>query len=168
MRTLMPINGHGVPRPHDAPHHHYQPEYFMKILLPVDGSDYTKRMLAYLAAHSELLPGDHDYTVFTVIEPYSPYDTNFAKAVSMEDFLRDQAEQVLGPVRSFAQQQGWTLQTDYVPGPAVQSIVEKAEVLKPDLIIMGTRGRSALGTLVLGSVANGVLGNCKIPVLLIR
>jgi len=140
----------------------------MKILLPVDGSDYTKRMLAYLAAHSELLPGDHDYTVFTVIEPYSPYDANFAKAVSMEDFLRDQAEQVLGPVRSFAQQQGWTLKTDYVPGPAVQAIVDKAEVLKPDLIIMGTRGRSPLGTLVLGSVANGVLGNCKVPVLLIR
>jgi len=140
----------------------------MKILLPVDGSDYTKRMLAYLAAHTELLPGDHEYTVFTVIEPYSPYDTNFAKAVSMEDFLRDQAEQVLGPVRSFAQQQGWKVQTDYVPGSPFQAIVEKAEGLKPDLIVMGTHGRSPLGTFVLGSVANGVLGNCKVPVLLIR
>ena len=58
----------------------------MKILMPVDGSDYTKRMLAYLAAHSELLPGNHEYTVFNVIEPFSPYDTSFAKAVSMEDF----------------------------------------------------------------------------------
>jgi len=140
----------------------------MKILLPVDGSDYTKRTLAYLAAHSELVPGDHEFTVFTVIEPYSPYATNFAKAVSMEDFMRDQAEQVLGPVRSFAQQQGWKIRTDYVPGSAVQAIVEKAESLKPDLIVMGTRGRSALGTLMLGSVANGVLGNCTIPVLLIR
>jgi len=140
----------------------------MKILLPVDGSDYTKRMLAYLAAHRELLPGDHEYALFTVIEPFSPYDTNFAKAVSMEDFLRDQAEQVLGPVRSFVQQQGWKFQTDYVPGSAVQAIVEKAEVLKPDLIVMGTRGRSPLATFVLGSVANGVLGNCTVPVLLIR
>ena len=140
----------------------------MKILLPVDGSDYTKRMLAYLAAHSEFLPGDHEYTAFTVIEPYSPYDTNFAKAVSMEDFLRDQAEKVLGPVRSFAQQQGWTFKVDYVPGPTVQAIVEKAEVLKADLIVMGTHGRSPIGTFVLGSVANGVLGNCKVPVLLIR
>jgi nucleotide-binding universal stress UspA family protein len=140
----------------------------MKILLPVDGSDYTKRMLAYLAAHGELLPGDHEYTAFTVIKPYSPYDTNFAKAVSMEDFLRDQAEYVLGPVRSFMQKQGWTVQTDYVPGSPVQAIVEKAEVLKPDLIVMGTHGRSPLGTFVLGSVTNGVLGNCCVPVLLIR
>jgi nucleotide-binding universal stress UspA family protein len=140
----------------------------MKILLPVDGSDYTKRMLAYLAAHTELLPGDHEYTVFTVIEPFSPYATDFTKAVSMEDFMRDQAEQVLGPVRSFVQQQGWKGRVTYAPGSAVQAIVEKAEEIKPDLIVMGTHGRSPLGTLVLGSVANGVLGNCKIPVLLIR
>ena len=63
---------------------------------------------------------------------------------------------------------GWKVWTDYVPGTAVQAIVEKAEALEPDLIVMGTRGRSPLGSLVLGSVANGVLGNCKIPVLLIR
>lgn len=140
----------------------------MKILLPVDGSDYTKRTLAYLGAHNELLPGDHEFTVFTVIEPFSPYKTDFSKAVSMEDFMRDQAEQVLGPVRSFAQQQGWNVQTDYVPGTVVQAIISKAESLKPDLIVMGTRGRSALGSLILGSVTNGVLANCKIPVLLIR
>lgn len=140
----------------------------MKILLPVDGSDYTRRMLAYLAAHTELLPGDHEYTVFTVIEPFSPYDANLAKAVSMEAFMREQAEQVLGPIRSFAQQQGWKVRTDYVPGTAVQAIVGRAEALEPDLIVMGTHGRSPLGSLVLGSVANGVLGNCKIPVLLIR
>lgn len=140
----------------------------MKILLPVDGSDYTKRTLEYLSAHKELLPGDHEFTVFAVIEPFSPYKTNLARAVSMEDFMRGQAEEVLGPVRSFAQQQGWNVKTDYVPGSPVQAIVEKAEALKPDLIVMGTRGRSPLGTLVLGSVANGVLGNCTIPMLLIR
>jgi nucleotide-binding universal stress UspA family protein len=140
----------------------------MNILLPVDGSDCTKRMLAYLGLHTELLPGDHEYTFFTVIEPFSPYDANFAKAVSMEDVMREQAEQVLGPVRSFAQEQGWTVRTDYMPGTAVQAIVEKAEALEADLIVMGTRGRSPLGSLVLGSVANGVLGNCKIPVLLVR
>ena len=39
----------------------------MKILLPVDGSEYTKRMLAYVAAHDELLGGDHEYFVLTVV-----------------------------------------------------------------------------------------------------
>ena len=140
----------------------------MKILLPVDGSDYTKRMLAYLAAHKELLLGDQEYAVFTVIEPFAVHEVNYAKGVSMEAYMRDQAEKVLGPVRSFARQQGWKIEVDYVPGEAVRAIVEKAEALKPDLIVMGTRGRSPLGTLVLGSVSNGVLANCKVPVLLIR
>jgi nucleotide-binding universal stress UspA family protein len=140
----------------------------MKILLPVDGSDYTKRMLAYLAAHAELLPGDHEYTLFTVIEAHASRDPSLAKAASMEEVMRDQAEQVLGPVRSFVQQQGWRFQTDYVPGPAAAAIVAKADTLKPDMIIMGTHGRSPFSSLVLGSVSNDVLANCRVPVLLIR
>jgi hypothetical protein len=41
----------------------------MKILLPVDGSDHTKRMLAYIAAHDELLGAAHEYTLVTVVVP---------------------------------------------------------------------------------------------------
>ena len=36
----------------------------MKILVAVDGSPFTKRMLAYLAAHDEWLGAHHQYTVF--------------------------------------------------------------------------------------------------------
>ena len=39
----------------------------MKILLPVDGSDYTKRMLSYIAAHDELLGAGHEYTALTAV-----------------------------------------------------------------------------------------------------
>ena len=39
----------------------------MKILLAVDGSDYTKRMLAYLAAHDEWLGDRHEYTVLNTV-----------------------------------------------------------------------------------------------------
>lgn len=35
----------------------------MKILIAVDGSAYTKRMLAYIATHHEWLGAHHDYTV---------------------------------------------------------------------------------------------------------
>ena len=37
----------------------------MKILLAVDGSDYTRRMLDYLTTHQETLGSGHDYTVRT-------------------------------------------------------------------------------------------------------
>ena len=38
----------------------------MNILLAVDGSPYTKKMLAYLAAHDEMLGTSHSYTAITV------------------------------------------------------------------------------------------------------
>ena len=44
----------------------------MNILLAVDGSTYTKRMLAYLATHTELFATGNNYTVLTVQPPLPP------------------------------------------------------------------------------------------------
>ena len=44
----------------------------MKILIPVDGSPFTKRMLGYLAAHDEWLGKQHEYTVLHVETPLPP------------------------------------------------------------------------------------------------
>ena len=38
----------------------------MKILLAVDGSSYTKKMLAYVTTHLEMFSGDNEFTVLTV------------------------------------------------------------------------------------------------------
>jgi nucleotide-binding universal stress UspA family protein len=37
-----------------------------------------------------------------------------------------------------------------------------------DLVMMGSHGHSALGNLVMGSVATQVLAHCSVPVLLVR
>ena len=44
----------------------------MKILLAVDGSAYTKKMLAYLTVHAELFAAVTYYTVFTAQPPLPP------------------------------------------------------------------------------------------------
>ena len=51
---------------------------------------------------------------------------------------------------------------------AAQAIADLADSEEIDLIVMGTHGHSALGNLVLGSVATGVLARSRVPVLLIR
>lgn len=43
----------------------------MKILLAVDGSAYTQKMLAYLTSHQEMLGTGHEYTIITV-QPLLP------------------------------------------------------------------------------------------------
>ena len=44
----------------------------MKILLPVDGSRYTKQMLGYVAAHEELFGSQHEYIFATVVATVPP------------------------------------------------------------------------------------------------
>jgi len=140
----------------------------MKILLPVDGSDYTKRMLGYVAAHDELFGTAHEYTVLTVIAPIPAYAAQFLDGQMLAVYYNEQAEEVLRPVRKFADQQHWKVSFVHVHGHAAEAIASLAAELQPDMIVMGTHGHSALANVVLGSVANGVLARCKAPVLLIR
>jgi len=140
----------------------------MKILLPVDGSEHTKRMLAYIAAHDELLGAGHEYLVFTVVGAIPPSASRMLDAKVVADHYIEQAEQVLAPVRAFIAQQPWNARVSHAHGPAAELIAALTTAEKIDLIVMGTHGHSALANVVLGSVVNGVLARCKVPVLLIR
>lgn len=141
----------------------------MKILLPVDGSEYTRRMLAYIAAHDELLGAGHEYVAFTVVPAIPAHAARYLERGVLDDHYREQAEQVLEPVRAFAAQKGWKLNTAWQSGQAADTIASFAEREKPDLIVMGAHGHSSLGNVLLGSVTTGVLARCKsAPVLLIR
>jgi nucleotide-binding universal stress UspA family protein len=53
-------------------------------------------------------------------------------------------------------------------GPAASSIVEAAQLYPADLIVMSTHGRSGLGRLILGSVAESVLRGTRTPILMVR
>jgi nucleotide-binding universal stress UspA family protein len=53
-------------------------------------------------------------------------------------------------------------------GAAGEVIAKAADSGKFDLLVMGSHGHSALGNLVMGSVATKVLAHCGVPVLLVR
>jgi nucleotide-binding universal stress UspA family protein len=54
-------------------------------------------------------------------------------------------------------------------GYPVEEIINEARKSKANLIVMGSRGRSALSATVLGSVSYGVLHHDKcLPVLIVR
>ncbi|MGY8905296.1 MAG: universal stress protein [Burkholderiales bacterium] len=140
----------------------------MKILLAVDGSAYSKRMLDYLAANNGLLGTGNTFLVFTAVTSIPPHAARFVDVTTLQDHYREQAEIVLQPIREFAAMQGWAAETAYQHGHAADAIAEFAVDTKPDLIVMGTHGHSAWGNVVLGSVVSGVLARSKVPVLLIR
>ena len=140
----------------------------MKILLPVDGSDHTKRMLGYIAAHGELLGAGHEYLAFTAVVPLPSHASRFVDQATLDGWHAEQAELVFKPIRAFAKQQQWNFRAVYRCGHAAEAIAAFAEVERPDLILMGTHGTSAFVNVVLGSVATGVLARCRFPVLLVR
>ncbi|MBA2963263.1 MULTISPECIES: universal stress protein [Ramlibacter] len=140
----------------------------MQILLPVDGSEYTKRMLAYIGTHHDLLGTEHDYTAFTVVHSLSPHAARFLDPAVLADYYAEQADEVLRPVQAYAAEQGWRMKVARAHGPAAKLIALYAQEHAQDLIVMGAHGHSALGNMVMGSTTNGVLARCKVPVLLIR
>lgn len=141
----------------------------MKILLAVDGSPFTKKMLAYLAAHEELVAaGRHDYTAVTV-QPALPPRARAALSKDMVDeYYAEESAKVLDPVSKFLAHSDITPTCRAEIGPAGEAIAKIAEEGKFDLIIMGTHGHGSLGKLVMGSVSTKVLASCSVPVMLIR
>ncbi len=140
----------------------------MKILIAVDGSEYTKRMLAYLAAHDEWLGKRHDYTVIHSVLAVSNRAASFVDGATVEAFYESEAEEVLRPIRAFFKQQAIEARFVRTIGHAARSIASLAEEGRFDLLLMGSRGHGDLANLVLGSVATKVLALCSTPVLLIR
>ena len=53
-------------------------------------------------------------------------------------------------------------------GDPVAQILDEAEAFGADLIVVGTAGRSAIGRVLLGSVAERVFGKATVPVMLVR
>ena len=140
----------------------------MKILLPVDGSRYTKQMLGYVAAHEELFGSQHEYIFATVVATVPPHVTHFVGRTALQGYYKEEADKVLAPVLAFAAQHGWNARSLQLEGPAAETLAKAAKSEKVDLVVMGSHGQSALSNVLLGSVASGVLARCDVPVLLIR
>ena len=140
----------------------------MKVLLAVDGSTYTKRMLAYLAAHDDLLGKRCDYTVLTVVPIIPPLAAQYISPPEINSYVKDEADAVFAPIKAFLAQQGWTAGYQHESGHPATTISTVASEGKFDLLVMGSHGHTVLGSLMLGSVATSVLSQCKTPLLLIR
>jgi nucleotide-binding universal stress UspA family protein len=140
----------------------------MKILLAVDGSTHTKRMLGYLAAHDELFGTAPEYHVITVVSPLPSRVKRFIDDAARDHYYREEAQRIMKPVQAFAGQHKWKFKTIAASGNPGEVIAKTATSGKFDLLVMGSHGHSRIGNLLLGSVASRVIALCKTPVMIIR
>jgi nucleotide-binding universal stress UspA family protein len=81
---------------------------------------------------------------------------------------REDAIAYLNAVTARLKERGLNVTSEHFEGPPGSEIVERARALDVSLILMTTHGRSGLGRLVFGSVADAVLRHAPCPVLLVR
>ncbi len=134
------------------------------ILAPIDGSVLAEsalpkavelaqmsgaRLFLLRAAEAHTLPGvDPTEAQVKVVSEAEAYLANLETRLRTTGFER--------------------VQTSVWYGPAAYSIVEAARLYHADLIVMTTHGRSGVGRLILGSVAESVLRGTRTPILLLR
>jgi nucleotide-binding universal stress UspA family protein len=134
-----------------------------RILVPLDGSELAEAALADafdLAAGegTVLLVRATEAHVLPGRDPIQPQIDAVADAESYMTALKGKLER-----RNLR-----NVETHVWYGPAAASIIDAAKAHKADLIVMSTHGRSGIGRLVCGSVAESVLRGTTVPILLRR
>ncbi len=138
----------------------------MKILLAVDGSEYSEGAAGFLT-FLNLSPAD-EITVFHVIH-WSRFlynENSYQEALKeikklFAPKILDSALEILRPVKA-------KISTAVVEGSAKQAIIEKAAEAGMDLIVMGARGTKGIESFLLGSVTRAVAIKSAIPVLVTK
>mgnify|MGYP000179114968 CR=1 FL=1 len=138
-----------------------------RILVPTDGSTETERAVE----HAAELAAAHDAELHGVYVVNSSTFAGLHMETSWEgvdEVLREEGESALERVEAIAAEYGVECSSRLLDGSPSKCIVEYAEREDCDLVVMGTHGRGGIDRLLLGSVAEGVVRACSVPVLTVQ
>ena len=141
-----------------------------RILCPVDFSDSADHAMRYAAALAENFGAE--LTLLHVVAPLMAAlpgetalpDTLQADINDLADACRERLEQLVGKLTTA----GLNVQHTVLSGVPFIEIIRYARETEMDLIVMGTHGRTGLGHLLIGSVAERVVRKSPCPVLTIK
>jgi nucleotide-binding universal stress UspA family protein len=140
-----------------------------RILCPVDFSLVSPDVLAWAGLFGSKFGAHLDILHSSWIEPpvyfTSAQTDELAASLKaqhrlVEQRLRELAEEVLEP--------GVSLDVISIEGHATQAIQAQMEERRPDLVVMGSHGRSGVARFLLGSVAENIIRSATSPILVVR
>ncbi|WP_341904130.1 universal stress protein [Polaromonas sp. YR568] len=140
----------------------------MRILLAVDGSKFTKKALAFLSTHEGLAGPEDHLVVLHVQPPLSPRVKSMVGADAVREYQAEESAKVLKPIEKFLKNHAIPFETQWVVGSPVAEIIGAAKKKKAHMIVMGTHGHGLLGRALMGSVAQRVVADSDLPVLLVK
>ena len=140
----------------------------MKILLAADGSPFTQKALAFVAGHKSLLGTGDEVVVVNVQAPVPGRVTTMLGSAEVAAYHAEESSKVLEPIKTFLQQNALRHRCLAVIGSAVDEIIQVAKNEQVELIVMGTHGHGWIGRALMGSVAQRVVVDSVVPVLLVK
>jgi nucleotide-binding universal stress UspA family protein len=136
-------------------------------LLAVDGSEAANQAARFVAASAKAL-GVRAVHVVTVPAPLAPPKPPQTRATIQRE-LDEAAVRDSAAARSILQAAGLAVSLDApVSDDPASAIVRVARKRAAKEIVMGTRGLSAAGSVILGSTAYGVVHRSDLPITVVR
>jgi universal stress protein A len=143
-----------------------------RILVPTDFSPASDAALEYAMTIAQRF-GASAHVLHVVDDPFAGAATwgsevYIASVPTIRETLIKQAAAKLSVLRTRAGTRGIAARTEVRFGRPAEVIREVAEHEASDLIVMGTRGRTGMAHLLLGSVAETMVREARCPVLTVR
>lgn len=143
---------------------------FERILVPLDGSEVAASVLPFVEEAAKLFGAS--LVLYHAVPPVSAYpgfetvNPQIDGKVLTE--MQDQAKDLLSRAAREIEDRGVHATVAVSIDLAVDGVLRAAKETGADLIAIGTHGRSGLGRMVLGSVANAVMRRSELPCLLVH
>jgi nucleotide-binding universal stress UspA family protein len=141
---------------------------YKRALVPLDGSVVAEGIIPFILDIAG--PLDMEVVLVRVVVPIPPTVVEGSRHVEVEDVekRRLEAEEYLKAIAAELRAKGVRVQIMVRRGETTLEIQAAAREAGADLIAMTTHGRSGLGRLLFGSVAEAVLRQSEVPVFLMR
>ena len=142
---------------------------FKKILLPTDGSEYTKNAVHKAIELAELSGGS--ITALFVLDKSIYVNSPMDAAVTMvnvHEVIEKEGRCATGYAAEKAKEAGVELEEKHIDGTPAAIILQEAEAGEYDIIVMASLGRTGISKLLMGSVTEKIVRSAKCPVMVIK
>lgn len=137
---------------------------FSNILVAVDGSESAKKAFE----RSIYLAQKCNSRIDLVHVVQCEVGGDSANTFEIIDKLKEKAKKMLEEYKIQAAEKNVPIQITVIQGDPAKAIIELAQAKSYDLIIMGTRGKTAFQELLIGSVSQKVMHHASCPVMVVR
>ena len=140
-----------------------------EILVPVDGSEPAQQALSFASEHHPEADITAYYAIDLVSVVHEPLvGTPPEYEQQLYEARREEAETLLSDAEATAEEHGVDIETEYERGLPREAILEYAADNDVDQIVIGSRGRTGLSRVLLGSVAEKVTRHSPVPVTIVH